>query len=318
MSLSLKESRVCTEIAKLLYSFLPGSGSRTWKGHVSFRTVAQESGVGDFWPPGSKEPAIATLLERTLELRRNLFEKLMLGIVRAGLKCREKDGNPITEDEIRTLNGLILEVGFKFPELWDSTFLGSLKAGASDRAAELVEKEQANERIRTSVISKTAERWTELRDAFYALATQVDRQDAGRSLEKVLNVMFELSGLSPRDPFRVTGEQIDGSFELDREVYLIEAKWEAGKLSEAPLMVFREKVQGKSTITRGVFISINGCTAEALDALTRGKQANFCLVDGYDLSVVLERTLQLPEMLRAKVRKLAEEGRVFYSAKEMT
>jgi hypothetical protein len=138
------------------------------------------------------------------------------------------------------------------------------------------------------------------------------------ALEKVLNGVFELSGLSPREPFRVTGEQIDGSFELDNEVYIVEAKWEASRLSEAPLMVFREKVEGKSTITRGIFISINGCTAEALDAITRGKQPNFCVMDGYDLSTVLEQSLDLRRLLRAKVRRLAEEGRVFCSAKDLT
>jgi len=44
MVLSLKESQACTEMAKLLYSFLPGSGASAWKGHVSFRTVAEKIG----------------------------------------------------------------------------------------------------------------------------------------------------------------------------------------------------------------------------------------------------------------------------------
>ena len=100
MPVSLKESRAATEMAKVLYSFLPGSGARSWKGHITFQTVSNDVGVGEFWQGGSKEPAIAALLERTLEYRRDLFEKLILTIVKEGLKYRKKKNDPISEDEI--------------------------------------------------------------------------------------------------------------------------------------------------------------------------------------------------------------------------
>jgi len=317
MSLTLKESRACSEMAKLLYNFLPGSGSKKWTGHVTFQTVADEAGIGEFWPGGSKEPAIATLLERTLEYKRSLFEKLIILIVRAGIKNREKNKEPITEEEIKTLNGLLLEVEFKFPDLWDPLFLSSLRAGASDRAAEFVSKETAAEKIRVSEESEKAQQLAKLKAEFYALTGMEDRQAAGRALENVLNGLFELSDLKPREPFRVVGEQIDGSFDLDNEIYLVEAKWEKDKLSEQPLLVFRGKIEGKSNITRGVFIAINGCTNEAKDAITRGKQPNFFMIDGYDLSCALEESVTLKDLLRAKIRCLAEEGRILLSCTEI-
>ena len=125
MGISLKESRAIAEIAELLYDYLPGSGSPKWKGHVSFKTVAEKVGVGDFWQPGSKTPMITALLERTLEYRRGCFEPLMLEIVRAGLTYRQKSGNPVNPSDIDKLNGLILELGFKFPDLWDPEFKAS-------------------------------------------------------------------------------------------------------------------------------------------------------------------------------------------------
>ncbi|NOY88803.1 MAG: hypothetical protein GXO93_05365 [FCB group bacterium] len=317
MTLSLKESRACAEMAKLLYNFLPGSGSKSWTGHVSFQTVAADVGVANFWPGGSKEPAIATLLERTLEYERGLFEKLIIRIVRAGIKYRGKGNDPITEDEINTLNGLLLDIGFKFPDLWDPLFLSSLRTGASDRAAELVDKELAAEKIRVSEVSSKEQALMVIKTTFYELAKMEDRQAAGRYLEEVLNELFELSGLKPREPFRIVGEQIDGSFELDNEIYLVEAKWEKEPLSEQPLMVFREKIQGKSNITRGVFIALNRCTDVAMDAITRGKQPNFFIIDGYDLVNVLEGRMSLHELLRAKIRCLAEEGRLLLSASEI-
>ena len=136
--------------------------------------------------------------------------------------------------------------------------------------------------------------------------------------EKILNGLFELYELAPRKAFRVTGEQIDGSFELDSEIYLVEAKWEAFTLSESPLLVFRGKVEGKSSITRGLYIALNGYSSQAIDAITRGKQPNFFLMDGYDLSVGLEGGVRFDDLLREKIRRFAEEGKVYLSVRELS
>jgi len=316
LSISLKESRAASEIARVLYRILPGSGAKQWKGHISFQSVANEVGVGDFWQTGSKEPAIAALLERTLEHRRGLFEKLILSIVREGLKYCQKNNQPITEDEIKILNGLILEVGFKFPSLWDPSFLGALRADGHTRASELVEREISVQKTHISEQSEFSNRRERLKAELYSLWTEYNRQQAGFKLEELLNDLFDLYGLNPRGPFRITGEQIDGSFELDNEIYLVEAKWESEKLSEAPLLIFRGKVEGKSSFTRGVFLSLSGYAETALKAITQGKQPNFFLMDGYDLSIVLEGQIQLDMLLRIKLRHLAEEGSVFVSAKD--
>jgi hypothetical protein len=317
MPVSLKESQVAADMAKLLYDFLPGSGSSQWKGHVTFATVAQQVGVANFWQGGSKEPAIAALLEHTLLSRRELFEPLVVGIVQEGMRYRQKKGNPIKRVEIETLNGLILEIGFKFPALWDESFLASLEAGVLDRAKATVEQAKAAERIQAEEQSARSKKLGELREQYYQLAAQSDRWAAGTALERVLNELFALFDMAPRRPFRVVGEQIDGSFELDRQIYLLEAKWEAKLLCEAPLLVFRGKIEGKSLFTRGLFISINGFSQPALEAITKGKQPNFFMMDGYDLTVVLEGQMKLDELLKAKMRKLSEEGTPFVSARDL-
>ncbi len=108
----------------------------------------------------------------------------------------------------------------------------------------------------------------------------------------------------------MTGEQIDGSFELDNEVYLLEAKWHKEPRPAADLYVFREKIEGKSRFTRGVFLSINGITSEAEQAITQGKQPLFFTMTGHDLLMCLEPTVPLPLFLRRRQRLLAEQGRV--------
>jgi hypothetical protein len=90
----------------------------------------------------------------------------------------------------------------------------------------------------------------------------------------------------------------------------LESKWEKHHLPEADLLVFRGKIEGKSTFTRGVFIALNGISSQAHDAITRGKAPSFFVVNGYDLMMILTETMSLTDFLRKLVRLLAEEGRV--------
>ena len=149
-----------------------------------------------------------------------------------------------------------------------------------------------------------------LKTEFLQLAAEADRNKAGLALEELLNRLFELFDLHPRRAFRVVGEQIDGSFEMGEQVYLVESKWEKTALPEADLLVFRGKVEGKSTFTRGVFIALNDVSAAARDAITRGKAPSFFVMNGHDLLMILGEAITLPDFLRQRVRLLAEEGRV--------
>ena len=311
MALSLRESNAVSALAEHLYDYLPGSGDPKWKGHVSFKTVAEKVGVGQFWQHGSKRPMITELLSRTLDEKRGSFERLILEVVKAGITYRKKKGIALKPDDIVILNGLILDVGFKFPDLWDPEFRDSLQVDNVQRAKSAVEKAIDEEKARVSAQSVRSQQLRELRDEFFALSVQDNRQAAGFSLEKLLNRLFGLEGLSPRAPFKVVGEQIDGSFDLDHETYLLEAKWEKSALPEAPLLTFRGKVEGKSQYTRGVFIAINGVSDLAQDAIVRGKQPNFFVVDGHDLTMVLSEHIELKTFLRQRRRCLAEEGSVF-------
>lgn len=316
MRLNLKQSHAIRQIAGLLYSFLPGSSSRSWPGHVSFPSVARSVGVGKYWNEGSKEPAVASLLEQTLSWRPDLFEPLVLAIVRNGLTYRARKKKPVRRDEIESLNGLLLDVGFKFPDLWATGFLDSLsedaveKARNTARSIEEVERGQAPITQRHVVLAG-------LWDRFSALGFERDRQAAGFELEKLLNQVFTLFGLQPRSPFRIVGEQIDGSFILDYETYLVEARWRQDKVSEGDLLGFRGKIEGKSAYTRGVFISINGFSSQAKEAIARGKTPIFFTLDGYDLATVLQSHVDLLDLLRFKLRKLTEEGNMFASAREL-
>jgi hypothetical protein len=63
-------------------------------------------------------------------------------------------------------------------------------------------------------------------------------QQRGYGFETFLGALFGAYGLKPREPFRLRGEQIDGSFQLQGETYLLEAKWESKPTGAADLFVF--------------------------------------------------------------------------------
>lgn len=110
-------------------------------------------------------------------------------------------------------------------------------------------------------------------------------QQRGFAFEKYLNRLFEAYGLEPRDSFRVVGEQIDGSFLLHNEVYLLEAKWTNKKIDKTDLVVFNEKVSSKSGFTRGLFISFSGFSDEALATLAKGRTVNIVLMTVQELVI---------------------------------
>lgn len=311
MSSSLHDAKAAADLARLFSDFLPASGARSWSGHVTFQTVAMQVGVGEFWTGGSKEPALARLLEQTLKQRRNRFEELVITIVSEGIKYRRSKNKEVREAEILAANRIIKDLGFKFPALWDPSFLASLERDPTTHP----EKPATTVQYEPTPLGVIQSELPVLRAEFYRLVTASDRQAAGIALEKLLNRLFQIFDLNPREAFRVTGEQIDGTFILDHETYLLEAKWEAKPVCEAPLLTFRGKIEGKSGFTRGLFLSINGFTPQALVAITRGKQPTFILADGGDLSPVFEQLIRFDDLLRHKVRNLAETGDMLTRAK---
>jgi hypothetical protein len=137
----------------------------------------------------------------------------------------------------------------------------------------------------------------------------------GYAFERFLKSLFDAFGLEARDPFRITGEQIDGSFLLSNEVYLLEAKWQAKPCAAADLHGFQGKIAEKAAWTRGLFISNSGFTEEGLNAFGRGKSV-ICM-DGYDLYEIVTRDISLTEVLHRKVRRAAETGALFVRVRDL-
>lgn len=133
-------------------------------------------------------------------------------------------------------------------------------------------------------------------------------QSRGFAFEKYLKSIFEISGLEPRGSFKLVGEQIDGSFILHNEVYLLEAKWTNKPLDKSDLVIFNEKVSSKSSFTRGLYISYSGYSDEALRTFASGRKVSIVLMTVQELAITLSRKTELKDLIWSKVRALAEEG----------
>ena len=102
----------------------------------------------------------------------------------------------------------------------------------------------------------------------------------GYAFEKFLCRFFDQWDLNSRGGFRNIGEQIDGSFVHDNEVYLLEAKWHASKTDAATLHSFQGKISERVVWARGLFISYEGFTSQAFASFT---SRQIILMDGMDI-----------------------------------
>ncbi|MBV4431687.1 restriction endonuclease [Clostridium tyrobutyricum] len=149
------------------------------------------------------------------------------------------------------------------------------------------------------------------------LAVIDNNQKRGFAFEKYLFELFKQNELEPRNSFKIIGEQIDGSFILNKEVYLLEAKWTKPQIDKAELVIFNEKVSSKSGFTRGLFVSFSGYTSEAIETFENGRTVNIILMTVQELAILLQRKLDFKDIIWRKVRFLAEEGKFFKNIIEL-
>jgi hypothetical protein len=143
----------------------------------------------------------------------------------------------------------------------------------------------------------------------------LEPQPRGYAFEKFLKDLFDANGLSARASFRLIGEQIDGSFSLASETYLLEAKWQSLPVDASDLRAFNGKIDAKAAWSRGLFVSNSGFSDDGLTAFGTGKRV-VCM-DGLDIYEMLERSIPFAEVMARKVRRAAESGMPFIRVRDL-
>ena len=194
--------------------------------------------------------------------------------------------------------------------------LRKLKELAIENKFEIEEKKKNTEQRKIiasekqKIIQERAESLAELSKLFYSSITNSNRQQAGYSLEDILERLFPIFDLDYRKSYKTGTQQIDGHFKFEGFDYLVEAKWCDDQPNENEIGGFERKVNTKLESTRGIFISINGVRDEVIKQFN-GKGSNILFFSGEDLVHVLEGRIDLKEALRKKIDKAAQEGQVY-------
>ena len=190
----------------------------------------------------------------------------------------------------------------------DPKLVGKNSGGAAHEASE---RERSN-----GSVAPDAQLLTELRDELMGLQP-LTPQKRGFAFEAFLSRLFHAFQLAPRNSFRMMGEQIDGSFQIKQDVYLVEAKWENHNTGQSDLLVFSGKVEGKAQWSRGLFVSYSGFTKEGLEAFARGRSTRIICMDGFDLYCILQHALDLGDVINRKMRRAGETNDAFVSVREL-
>ena len=188
---------------------------------------------------------------------------------------------------------------------------------AQGRLLDIIDRLRGNKPPVETAITRPAFNWQaidRLQNDLRALRT-VAPQERGYRFEAFLKETFDLFGMKARDPFRNIGEQIDGSFELSNETYLLEAKWLNAKVGIGDLHAFHGKVEQKAAWARGVFVSYNGFSDEGLVAFGRGKR--IVCVEGLDVDDAFTRRIPMNHVIEQKVRRAAETGNCFVRVRDL-
>jgi hypothetical protein len=188
-------------------------------------------------------------------------------------------------------------------------------------AIEKKEQAQARADYQRTLDDKTAkrDRLAELNTRFLALAAATDLtpQQRGFQLETLFFDLLHFAEIEHTKPYRTAnGEQIDGHFKYEKFDYLVEVKWIAGPAKQKDLSVFDGKIRGKAQSTRGIFLAAEGFDENAVMKFS-GDAPRIVLMTGEDLALVLNGTVPMFDVMKAKVDAIVRYGNINFPAREI-
>ncbi len=197
-----------------------------------------------------------------------------------------------------------------------------LRALVADHdAAKQTEKEEreaiARRKEETNKYRFFNDELTRLKAAFIQFHAKADHNERGYDFEKLLNELFALFDLTPRSPFKRTGEQIDGAFVLDRDHYLLEAKWTKDRINLGDLRDFDGAVGSSLDNTLGLFISIEGFSDEGISAYLQGNRPRIVCMDDGDLFMVLDGRIDLADLLQRRKDIAVQKKKILVSSNDI-
>ena len=150
-----------------------------------------------------------------------------------------------------------------------------------------------------------------------AAGTDLTPQQRGFKLETLFFDLLHFAEFEHTKPFRTRdGEQIDGHFKYEKFDYLVETKWIAGTTKQKDLSILDGKIRGKAQSTRGLFLAAEGFDDNAVNKFS-GDAPRIVLMTGEDLALVLNGTLPIFDVMKAKVDAIVRYGNINFPVRDI-
>lgn len=177
-------------------------------------------------------------------------------------------------------------------------FLGKINVQSADK--------KANQNIKQALDVD----YDKFNNALLDLEKISNSQTRGYAFEKYLNGLFNSFGLDPHASYRTEYDQIDGSFLLDGNTVLIEAKYRNNTIPKDDLILFTKKIELKSHFARGLFITYSLVDNKAIDYFT-DRSSRFVVLTVEELFIMCQSKTSLITVLQNKFRHLDERGLIY-------
>lgn len=141
-------------------------------------------------------------------------------------------------------------------------------------------------------------------------------QKRGYLLEHIIYDLFSINEIQYQKPFKAGTDQIDGHFRYGNFDYLVEIKWEKNPIGKDALSVFNDEIQRRIQSTRGLFISMSGFNESHVKNYEVANP-KMILMDGEDVSLILEGRFRLDDALNAKIDKAVKAGQIYIKLRSL-
>lgn len=143
-----------------------------------------------------------------------------------------------------------------------------------------------------------------------------DTQKRGYEFEKYLNNLFGVFDLDPHASYRTATDQIDGSFILNGNTVLLEAKYRVASPSKDDLILFENKVARKSSFARGLFVSLSDFDENVINYF-KDRSSRIIALSVTEIYLMCNEEKNLKEVLMRKFRYLDEYGIIYKHLKQL-
>jgi hypothetical protein len=150
------------------------------------------------------------------------------------------------------------------------------------------------------------------------LTNGITPQQRGSELNHLLARVLCLYSLSARASQNSELGEIDVSFAMDGNRFILEAKWQKDRIDLAPISFLATRARQRLSGTLGIFVSMSGFTADALNQVGRtGEQNSILLFDANHVEAMVSGLASPQELISAALDEAGSTGRFYVTIPDL-